>query len=76
MLECIFLLFNKQSMFKNSSNYMMIILMTLSGVSLFAFVYKNNLQIKNNINQFCQIINNNQNKLIKRKSLKEKKLFF
>ena len=43
MLECIYLLFDKTNIIKNSSNYMMIILMTLSIVSLFDFICHNSL---------------------------------
>ena len=75
MLECIYLLFDKTNIFKNSSNYMMIILMTLSIVSLFDFICHNYLKIKNNINEFSMNvvsiqkqneinnINNNINKI-------------
>ena len=75
MLECIYLLFDKTNIIKNSSNYMMIILMTLSIVSLFDFICHNYLKIKNNINEFSMNvvsiqkqneinnINNNINKI-------------
>ena len=54
MLECIYLLFDKTNIFKNSSNYMMIILMTLSIISLFDFICHNYLKIKNNIIEFSK----------------------
>ena len=52
MLECVYLFFNKKNLIKNSSNYMMILLMTLSSVSLFSFISYNSLKIKNDINSY------------------------
>ena len=56
LLECVFLFLNKKNIFKNSSNYMMILLSTLSVISLFSFICYNSIKIKNNINQFSKNI--------------------
>ena len=51
MMKCIHLLFNKNNIFINSSNYLMIALFILSIISLFWFVFKNKIEIKKIINQ-------------------------
>ena len=87
MLECIYLFFDKKNIMRNSSNYITILLITLSGISLFRFICHNNLKIKNYINQFFQknnsskkqniipSINNmqNGNKTIKKANLIQRK---
>ena len=52
MLKCNHLLFNKNNLFKNSANFMVIILGILSFISLFIFVFYNNKNIKIIINKF------------------------
>ena len=52
MMKCIPLLFNKNNLFINSSNYLMIALFILSIISLFWFVFKNKIEIKKIINLF------------------------
>ena len=88
MLECIDLFFNIKNIIKNSSNYLMILLMVLSGISLFTFIFNNYLKIKNYINQLCEnsnsekkqkIINKNnntkdKNKLSNKDNLIERKI--
>ena len=89
MLECIYLFLDTKNIIKNSANYMMILLMILSVVSVFSFICYNNVKIKKNINKFCLIknnlnhhkitsINNNQNKIkpIKRINFKKEKNIF
>ena len=89
MLECIYLFLDTKNIIKNSANYMMILLMILSVVSVFSFICYNNVKIKKNINKFCLIknnlnhhkitsINNNQNKIkpIKRINFKKEKSIF
>ena len=61
MLECIYLFLDENNIFKNSSNYMLILLMVLSEVSLFEFACHNYLKIKNIINQFSDNYNSGRN---------------
>ena len=51
MLKCIKLFFNKNNIFKNMSNYMMIILFILSIISIFIFAF----YVYKKINEFLQI---------------------
>ena len=50
MLKCIKLLFNKNNIFKNSANYMLIILFVLSIVSIIAFKFYDYKKIKKQMN--------------------------
>ena len=52
MLECKHLLFDKKNIFKNSANYMMILLFIISLISLFRFLCYNNKNIKKFIINF------------------------
>ena len=46
MLNCIDLFFNQNNIFKNTSNYIMIILLALSIAIIFVFIFINYNQIK------------------------------
>ena len=59
MLTCSHLLFDKKNIFKNSANYMLLILFILSIISIFVFIYYNYKRIKKFINNI--IIENNFN---------------
>ena len=50
MLNCIDLLFDKNNIFKNSANFLIISLSSLSIASLFVFVFYDRIKIKNYIN--------------------------
>ena len=83
MLTCIHLLLDKKNIFKNSANYILILLLILSIVSVFIFCFHNNRKIQDfSINFFIQknsnnIINisknNNIKEIIKNKRKREKK---
>jgi len=49
MLKCMNLLFNANNFYKNSANYMMIILFILSIISIFVFIFYSSITIKNYI---------------------------
>ena len=61
MISCINLLFDKNNIFKNSANYMLIILLVLSIISVFVFCFHNYKKIKNYITQFLIQKKNNVN---------------
>ena len=46
MLSCIKLLFNKNNIFKNSANYLIIVLIALSSISIFVFLFYDYKRIK------------------------------
>ena len=77
VLKCIKSFFNKNNMFKNAANYLMIILFLLGTTSVFVFCFYNKIKIKEHLNQIClenildkgkiKVFNGNKNK-------KEKKI--
>ena len=46
MLKCIYLIFDLKNIFKNTANYMMLFLFSLSKIALFIFMCHNNTKIK------------------------------
>ena len=78
ILYCIYLLFNKSNIFKNSANYIFIIIFIISVVSIFIFIFHDREKIRlYTINQSSKsnIQNNNINKITssKRKNVKKRK---
>ena len=83
MLKCINLLFDKNNIFKNTANYMIILLFILSLIALFGFICYNNIYIKKIIIKLSKInkqdnskvnrINNSNNKAKNKKNNKENK---
>ena len=47
MFKCYYLLFDKNNIFKNSANYMIIILLTLNIFALLGFLFHDNSNIRN-----------------------------
>ena len=68
MLKCIKLLFDKNNIFNNSANYMLIILFFTGIVAAFVFCCHNNLKIKKDIKQIFIETKSDDNK-IKRKTI-------
>ena len=62
MLKCIHLLFDKDSIFKNSANYLLIILIFIGILSAIIFCCYNNLKIKKDIKQIYFETKFNENK--------------
>ena len=68
MLNCIDLLFDKNNIFKNSANFLLISLSLLSIASLFVFIFYDRIKIKNYINSIS--VEN----IKKKKKMKKKKI--
>ena len=68
MLKCLNLLFDKNNIFNNSANYMLIILFFTGIVAAFVFCCHNNLKIKKDIKQIFIETKSDDNK-IKRKTI-------
>ena len=73
LLKCTHLLFNKNNIFKNTANYLMLFLFILSIIAISFFIFKNNKKINDDIDKIIEskiindkkndnIINNNKNK--------------
>ena len=89
LLKCTHLLFNKNNIFKNTANYLMLFLFILSIIAISFFIFKNNKKINDDIDKITEsktindkkndnIINNNKNKSQdrhdKNKSIKSRSL--
>ena len=62
MLKCIYLLFDKSKMYKNSSNYMSFILLVIITVAIFILKFYNKIKFRTFINQLeKEIIKSNKN---------------
>ena len=70
MLSCINLLFDIKNIFKNSSNYIIATLLSLSVIAIFVFVFHDNLKIKIYINQLMKQKSNSK-KTFKKKNIIE-----
>ena len=80
MLKCIHLLFDKKKFFKNSANYMLIILLIMSLIALFVFIFYNKKKIEAFMNQILtdkilnkkdiNIVYNTQNDIIEKNNRK------
>ena len=52
LIKCFNLLIDKKNIFKNTANYLIIIILIISIVTLFIFLFMDYLKIKNTINKF------------------------
>ena len=58
MLNCLHLLFNKNNILNNSSNYLFLLLFILNTLTVFIFLFYNRIKIKKFIDQFSKVNHN------------------
>ena len=71
LIKCFNLLLDKKNIFKNTANYLIIIILIISIVTLFIFSFRDYLKIKNTINKFFVTNITDKNNKITKKEFKK-----